>query len=36
MKRDTMFNILIYAGIILTGLVIEAVYIINNLGTLIE
>ena len=36
MKRDLLFNLFIYAGIILTGLVIEAVYIINNLSSLIE
>ena len=36
MKRDLMFNIFIYAGIILTGLIIEAIYIINNLDTLIN
>ena len=36
MKRDIIFNIFIYVGIILTGLIIEAVYIINNLDTLIN
>ena len=36
MKKDLLFNIFIYAGIILTGLVIEAVYIIHNLNVLIN
>lgn len=36
MKKDLLSNLFIYVGIILIGLIIEAVYIINNLSTLIE